>query len=157
MSAPRPAGSPTVCCNTVAARVFAVDVGYGQLAWSLRQDPRVVNIERQNIRTLDGLSAQPSLSVIDVSFISLTTVIPAVLRLLAPGGHGIALIKPQFEVGRGRVGKGGVVRDPALHHEVVSRLQAQAADWGLVPKGLIESPLRGAKGNTEFLWYWQKS
>ena len=140
-----------------AARVFAVDVGYGQLAWSLRQDPRVVNIERQNIRTLDGLSAEPSLSVIDVSFISLTTVIPAVLRLLAPGGHGIALIKPQFEVGRGRVGKGGIVRDPALHREVVSRLQAQAADWGLIPKGLIESPLRGAKGNTEFLWYWQKS
>ena len=139
-----------------AARVFAVDVGYGQLAWPLRQDPRVVNIERQNIRTLAGLSAQPNLSVIDVSFISLTTVIPAVLRLLAPGGHGIALIKPQFEVGRGRVGKGGIVRDPALHREVVSRLQAQAADWGLTLKGLIKSPLRGPKGNTEFLWYWQK-
>ncbi len=141
-----------------AARVFAVDVGYGQLAWSLRQDPRVVTIERQNIRTLDPalLRVQPSLSVIDVSFISLTTVIPAVITLLAPGGCGIALIKPQFEVGRGRVGKGGIVRDPALHTEVVNRLQAQAVDWGLAPRGLIESPVLGAKGNKEFLWYWRK-
>lgn len=141
-----------------AAQVFAVDVGYGQLAWSLRQDPRVVNIERQNIRTLAPalLGAQPGLSVIDVSFISLTTVIPAVRTLLAPGGHGIALIKPQFEVGRGRVGKGGIVRDPALHEEVVNRLQAQAADWRLTPRGLIESPVLGSKGNKEFLWYWQK-
>lgn len=141
-----------------AAQVFAVDVGYGQLAWSLRQDPRVVNIERQNIRTLDPafLSAQPSLSVIDASFISLTRVIPAVVTLLALGGHGIALIKPQFELGKGRVGKGGVVRDPALHTAVVNRLQTQAADWGLRPLGLIESPVLGSKGNTEFLWHWQK-
>ena len=141
-----------------AAQVFAVDVGYGQLVWSLRQDPRVVNIERQNIRTLDPalLSVQPSLSVIDASFISLTTVIPAVIKLLAPGGYGIALIKPQFEVGKGRVEKGGIVRDPALHQEVVDRLQAQAADWGLTLRGLIESPVLGSKGNKEFLWYWQK-
>ena len=104
-----------------ATKVFAVDVGYGQLAWSLRQDPRVVNMERCNIRSLspDGLSPTPSLAVIDASFISLKLVIPHVVRLIAPKGEIVALVKPQFEVGKGRVGKGGVVRDPALHEEVV--------------------------------------
>lgn len=141
-----------------AAKVFAVDVGYGQLAWSLRQDSRVVNLERRNIRTLDPaeLTETPSLAVIDASFISLTLVIPQVLSLLTPGGKIIALIKPQFEVGKGRVGKGGVVRDTVLHEEVVSRLCAQAAEWGIEVKGVIESPLRGPKGNKEFLFYLQK-
>ncbi len=141
-----------------ATKVFAVDVGYGQLAWPLQQDPRVVSLERHNIRTLDPtlLTEQPTLAVIDASFISLSTVMPYVIPLLTPDGAGIALIKPQFEVGKGRVGKGGIVRDPARHEEVVNRLQVQAADWGLDVKGVIESPVLGAKGNKEFLWYWQK-
>jgi len=141
-----------------AAKVFAVDVGYGQLAWSLQQDPRVVNLERRNIRRLDPtlLTEQPTLAVIDASFISLSTVMPYVTSLLTPDGAGIALIKPQFEVGKGRVGKGGIVRDPALHEEVVNRLQEQAAGWGLDVRGVMESPVLGAKGNKEFLWYWQK-
>jgi 23S rRNA (cytidine1920-2'-O)/16S rRNA (cytidine1409-2'-O)-methyltransferase len=141
-----------------ATKVFAVDVGYGQLAWSLRQDPRVVNLERCNIRTLEKevLDEIPSLAVIDASFISLTLVLPKVLALIAPRGIVIALIKPQFEVGRGRVGKGGVVRDPALHAEVVERLQAQAESWGVEVKGVITSPLLGPKGNKEFLFCLQK-
>lgn len=136
-----------------AAKVFAVDVGYGQLAWPLRQDPRVVNLERRNIRTLDAsaLTETPGVAVIDTSFISLTLVIPKVLSLVAPHGTVIALIKPQFEVGKGRVGKGGVVRDAALHTEVVSRLCAQVEEWGAEVVGVIESPLRGPKGNKEFL------
>lgn len=141
-----------------AAKVFAVDVGYGQLAWSLRQDQRVVNLERCNIRTLDPglLTEQPTLAVIDASFISLTLVMPTVLALLAHEGRGIALIKPQFEVGKGKVGKGGVVRDPQLHDEVVTRLQAQGEEWQIHSHGVIASPVLGAKGNKEFLWYWQK-
>ena len=139
-------------------KVFAVDVGYGQLAWSLRQDPRVVNLERRNIRTLNPaeLPETPTLAVIDVSFISLSIVIPQVLELIAPHGRLIALLKPQFEVGKGRVGKGGVVRDPALHAEVGARLRAQAEEWQVEVKGEIESPLRGPKGNKEFLFHLQK-
>jgi len=135
-----------------------VDVGYGQLAWSLRQDPRVVNLERCNIRTLDPalLTERPTLAVIDVSFISLTLVIPKVLTLISPRGTVIALIKPQFEVGKGEIGKGGVVRDPALHAEVIARLRAQAEGWGVEVKGVIESPLLGPKGNREFFIYLQK-
>jgi 23S rRNA (cytidine1920-2'-O)/16S rRNA (cytidine1409-2'-O)-methyltransferase len=141
-----------------AAKVFAVDVGYGQLAWSLRQDPRVVSLERRNIRTLDPaeLTETPTLAVIDASFISLSLVIPRVLALIAPHGSLIALIKPQFEVGKGRVGKGGVVRDPALHAEVVAGLRAQAKEWDVEVKGVIESPLLGPKGNKEFLFCVQK-
>lgn len=141
-----------------AARVFAVDVGYGQLAWSLRQDQRVVNLERRNIRTLDAsvLAQTPSLAVIDVSFISLSLVIPKVLSLIAPHGTIIALIKPQFEVGKGRVGKGGVVRDAALHSAVISQLCAQVEEWGGEVTGVIESPLRGPKGNKEFFLYLRK-
>jgi 23S rRNA (cytidine1920-2'-O)/16S rRNA (cytidine1409-2'-O)-methyltransferase len=141
-----------------AAKVFAVDVGYGQLAWSLRQDPRVINLERRNIRTLSPaeLSETPSLAVIDASFISLALVIPPVLRLLTPQGRIVALIKPQFEVGKGRVGKGGVVRDPALHAEVVEKISAQAHAWQVDILGVIESPLLGPKGNKEFLLYLQK-
>ena len=141
-----------------AAKVFAVDVGYGQLAWSLRQDPRVMNLERCNIRILtsDELTEVPSLAVIDASFISLTLVIPKVLSLIADKGEVVALVKPQFEVGKGRVGKGGVVRDPALHEEVLAQLQRQADVWQVEVKGVIESSLRGAKGNREFLLYLQK-
>ncbi len=141
-----------------AAKVFAVDVGYGQLAWSLRQDPRVVNLERRNIRSLapDELIPTPSLAVIDASFISLTLVIPHVISLIVDKGEIVALVKPQFEVGKGRVGKGGVVRDPALHAEVLADLQAHADGWQLEVKGMTESPLRGPKGNKEFLLYVQK-
>ena len=141
-----------------AAKVFAVDVGYGQLAWSLRQDPRVVNLERRNIRSLalDELIPTPSLAVIDASFISLTLIIPHVIGLIAAKGEIVALVKPQFEVGKGRVGKGGVVRDPALHAEVLADLQARANQWQLEVRGVTESPLRGPKGNKEFLLYVQK-
>lgn len=141
-----------------AARVYAVDVGYGQLAWSLRQDPRVVSLERCNIRLLDAaaLPQTPSLAVIDVSFISLTLVIPKVVGLIAPDGMLIALVKPQFEVGKGKVGKGGVVRDPALHASVIAHLQAHAEQWQVEVKGVVESPLLGPKGNKEFLLYLQK-
>jgi 23S rRNA (cytidine1920-2'-O)/16S rRNA (cytidine1409-2'-O)-methyltransferase len=141
-----------------ARKVFAVDVGYGQLAWSLRQDPRVVSIERTNIRTLDPtlLDETPTLAVIDASFISLALVIPKVLEVIAAQGAIIALIKPQFEVGKGKVGKGGVVRDPVLHAEVVDRFRGQAEAWNVEVKGLMESPLLGPKGNKEFLLYLQK-
>ena len=141
-----------------AVKVFAVDVGYGQLAWSLRQDPRVVSVERCNIRALtpEMLSEIPTLAVIDASFISLTLVVPKVLSLIAPQGTVIALIKPQFEVGKGKVGKGGVVRDPRLHTEVVERLRARAEEWQVEIKGVIESPLLGPKGNKEFFLCLQK-
>jgi 23S rRNA (cytidine1920-2'-O)/16S rRNA (cytidine1409-2'-O)-methyltransferase len=135
-----------------AAKVFAIDVGYGQLAWSLRQDPRVVNLERCNIRTLDQnlLAEIPTFAVVDASFISLTLVLPKVLTLIAPFSTIVALIKPQFEVGKGRVGKGGVVRDPALHSEVVTQIRARAEEWKVEIKGVVESPLLGPKGNKEF-------
>lgn len=141
-----------------AAKVFAVDVGYGQLAWTLRQDPRVVTLERRNVRGLSAneLSPTPDLAVVDASFISLTIVIPKVLGLIAAAARLLALVKPQFEVGRGRVGKGGVVRDPGLHAEVLARLRANAAAWRVDVTGVVESPLRGPKGNTEFFLLLQK-
>ena len=134
-----------------AARVYAVDVGYGQLAWSLRQDPRVVCLERVNIRHLEKLPEPVTLATVDVSFIGLDLVLPRVQALLAPAGEAIALIKPQFEVGKGRVGKGGVVRDPALHREVTIRVLSSAGAIGLAPAGLIRSPITGPAGNVEFL------
>ena len=141
-----------------AAKVFAVDVGYGQLAWKLRRDPRVVNLERRHVRSLaaDELTSTPDLAVIDASFISLTLVIPKVLSLIADRGQVLALVKPQFEVGKGRVGKRGVVRDSRLHVEVLNRLQAHADAWGVDGKGIVESPLRGPKGNVEFFLYLEK-
>ena len=136
-----------------AAKVFAVDVGYGQLAWKLRQDPRVVCMEKTNIRYLtpDQLDVAPELAVIDASFISLGKVLPATVRLVRPGGRIIALIKPQFEVGRGEVGKGGIVRDPAAHEKAIEGVRQAARDMGLVVSGLCDSPIRGADGNAEFL------
>jgi 23S rRNA (cytidine1920-2'-O)/16S rRNA (cytidine1409-2'-O)-methyltransferase len=136
-----------------AARVFAVDVGYGQLDWKLRNDARVVVFEKTNIRYLEA-SALPSrvnLATIDVSFISLKLVLPAVKKLLEPGADVIALIKPQFEVGKGQVGKGGVVRSPADHQRVVEEVESSAAALGFHSHGVIESPLLGPKGNKEFL------
>jgi 23S rRNA (cytidine1920-2'-O)/16S rRNA (cytidine1409-2'-O)-methyltransferase len=139
-----------------ARRVYAIDVGYGQLDWRLRQDPRVVVIERRNIRELPATTVLEAvgLAVVDVSFISLALVLPTVRRLLAPAADVVALVKPQFEVGKGRVGKGGVVRDPALHREAVEAVRAAAGRLGLVERGFVESPLRGPRGNREFFLHW---
>jgi len=138
-----------------AARVIAVDVGYGQLAWRLRQDPRVVPMERKNARYLspgDIGDERVDLAVVDVSFISLKKIISPLRALIkSDTGEAIALIKPQFEAGRGRVGKGGIVRDPEILREVLNGLLQwfQDEDWGI--GGLIPSPIRGQKGNREFL------
>ncbi|MFZ2950092.1 MAG: TlyA family RNA methyltransferase [Desulfuromonadaceae bacterium] len=136
-----------------AARIFAIDVGYGQLAWKLQQDPRVVSMERTNIRTVtpDQLDELPELAVVDASFISLSKVLPATAALLKPGGRIIALIKPQFEVGKGEVGQGGIVRDPAAHEKVIEDVRQTAFDLGLTVSGLCDSPITGADGNREFL------
>jgi 23S rRNA (cytidine1920-2'-O)/16S rRNA (cytidine1409-2'-O)-methyltransferase len=134
-----------------AVRVYAVDVGYGQLDWRLRQDPRVVVLERTNIRYLQGLPEPVDLAVVDVSFISLRLVLPVVRSLLKPQGRIIALIKPQFEAGRGQVGKGGVVKDPQVHRQVLEAAFADAEEVRLAVLGLIRSPLVGPAGNIEFL------
>jgi 23S rRNA (cytidine1920-2'-O)/16S rRNA (cytidine1409-2'-O)-methyltransferase len=135
------------------ARVFSVDVGYGQLAWKLRNDSRVVVFERTNIRYLKlcTLPSAADLATIDVSFISLKLVLSHVKTLLAPGGEVIALIKPQFEVGKGKVGKGGVVRSAEEHARVIEEIKAAAAELGFLVRGVTESPLLGPKGNKEFL------
>ncbi|MDB4609653.1 TlyA family RNA methyltransferase [Verrucomicrobia bacterium] len=141
-----------------AARVFAVDVGYGQLAWKLREDPAVVNMERCNIKDLtpDCLSERPALAVIDASFISLSKVLPPTLSLLTGDGEVVALIKPQFEVGRNQVGKGGIVKDPKLQEQVVEEICQLAVTLNCEVKGVVESPILGAKGNREFLINLQK-
>lgn len=141
-----------------ARKVFAIDVGYGQLAWKLRQDERVVCLERTNIRFLEprALSEVPDLAVIDASFISLEKVLPNTLRLVKEGGEIVALIKPQFEVGRGQVGKGGVVRDEKKHREVIDSICSLVETLGLEVKGVLESPLLGPKGNKEFLIHLKK-
>lgn len=142
-----------------AVKVYAVDVGYGQLAWKLQNDERVINMERCNIRylSLADLDEVPSLAVIDASFISLEKVLPNTLDLITADGQIVALIKPQFEVGRGQVGKGGIVKDETLHQAVVARIQKVACDLDCQVLGLIESPIRGAKGNIEFLIHLAKS
>jgi len=141
-----------------AIKVFAVDVGYGQLAWKLREDPRVVNLEKTNIRFLEPetLSAVPDLAVIDASFISLEKILPAVIRLIQENGFIVALVKPQFEVGKGEVGKGGVVRDHEKHHRVLDTVAVLAENLGLSVRGVTESPITGPKGNREFLMVMDK-
>jgi len=136
-------------------RVYAVDVGYGQLSWKLQRDPRVRNLQRRNIRHLarDDVGEEIDLAVIDASFISLKLVIPAVLRFLKTGGELLSLVKPQFEVGKGEVGKGGVVRDTEKHQEVVENLIVFSRDLGCTYRGVVESPLRGPRGNREFFLY----
>jgi 23S rRNA (cytidine1920-2'-O)/16S rRNA (cytidine1409-2'-O)-methyltransferase len=138
-----------------AARVYDVDVGYGQLAWRLRQDPRVIILERTNIRYLprEAIPEDIDLAVVDVSFISLKLVLPQVSLFLRPGGAILALVKPQFEVGKGQVGKGGVVRDPQLQLEAVAEIQGFAQSLGLTAVGVIPSPILGPKGNQEYLLY----
>jgi 23S rRNA (cytidine1920-2'-O)/16S rRNA (cytidine1409-2'-O)-methyltransferase len=146
-------GFTDVLLRRGAKKVFAIDVGYGQLAWSLRSDPRVVVIERQNIRHLDPtkIGETADLAVIDTSFISLTLVLPKVQSLLAPASPIIALVKPQFEVGPKDVGKGGVVRDPVKRLAAIEKIVAFAAENGLKVKGRTESPILGPAGNVEFL------
>ena len=138
-----------------AVRVVAIDVGYGQLDWKLRNDPRVVVFEKTNIRYFEpsALSFSPDIAAVDVSFISLKLVLPCVKNLLSQGGEIVALIKPQFEVGKGKVGKGGVVRSPEEHQRVIEEIKAASADLGYFISGVTESPLLGPKGNREFLIY----
>ena len=147
-------GFTDVLLQRGAPRVYAVDVGHGQLAWKLRTDPRVVVLERTNIRLIgrDQVPEPVDLIVCDVSFIGLEKALPAALTLAAPGAWLAALIKPQFEVGKGQVGKGGIVRDPALHEAVCERIAAWIAGlpgWSVV--GVVPSPIEGADGNREFL------
>ncbi|MEX0922872.1 MAG: TlyA family RNA methyltransferase [Rhodovibrionaceae bacterium] len=147
-------GFTDVLLTQDAARVYAVDVGHGQLAWKLRQDARVAVLEKTNARhlTVEQVPEAIDLVVCDASFIGLEVVLPAGLALTRPGARVVALIKPQFEVGRERVGKGGVVRDPQLHREVCERISAWlAARPGWRTLGVVESPITGPEGNVEFL------
>ena len=136
-----------------ASKVFAIDVGYGQLDWKIRSDPRVVVMERTNIRyvTPEQLGEPLDLSVIDVSFISLKIVLPTIKTLLKPTGQVLCLIKPQFEAGREKVGKKGVVRDPETHKEVLDMFVSLADELGMKILGLTFSPVKGPEGNIEFL------
>jgi 23S rRNA (cytidine1920-2'-O)/16S rRNA (cytidine1409-2'-O)-methyltransferase len=147
-------GFTDVLLRRGAARVYAIDVGYGQLAWSIRQDARVVVLERENVRTieLEKVPEPCDLAVIDVSFISLTLVLPRVAELLRGGGKPIiALVKPQFEVGRGNVGKGGVVRDEEARLATIEKIRAWAAEHGFATGDAVESPITGPAGNVEYL------
>ena len=136
-----------------AARVLAVDAGTNQLVWKLREDPRVEVREKTNAKTLkpDDFDSPLDLIVIDVSFISVTKIIPVLSALLKPEGKVVILIKPQFEVGKGEVGKGGIVREPEKHQRVITEVNASAANHGLIPTALIDSPITGAEGNKEFV------
>ena len=142
-----------------AAKVFAIDVGYGQLDYKLRTDGRVVNMERTNIRYLDESTIEPKADFvsIDVSFISLKHMFPKVVTTTKEEACCVCLIKPQFEAGREKVGKGGIVRDPAVHKEVIGNVIGYAEENGLVPQDLTYSPIKGAKGNIEYLMLLQKS
>lgn len=149
-------GGFTDCClQHGASQVYAVDVGYGQLAWELRQDPRVVVMERCNARNLtrDMVGAPPSRFVADCSFISLKIVLPPLIPLLDANPEGVVLIKPQFEAGKDQIGKGGVVRDEAVREQVVDAIGAAARAWGFRAMDVVPSPLLGPAGNREFLGY----
>ncbi len=142
-----------------ATKVFAIDVGYGQLDWKLRNDPRVVNMEKVNIRYLDFETVDKDIDFIsiDVSFISLKLVFPVASKLLSETGSIVCLVKPQFEAGREQVGKKGIVRDINVHKEVIRNVIGYAKDCGLYPQGLTFSPVTGAKGNIEYLLHLKKS
>jgi 23S rRNA (cytidine1920-2'-O)/16S rRNA (cytidine1409-2'-O)-methyltransferase len=144
-------GFTDVLLQRGAARVYAVDVGQGQLDWNLRQDERVVVLERTNARYLESLAEPIDLAVIDVSFISLKLILPAVRKWLAAEADVVALIKPQFEAGPESVGKGGIVRDPAVHRAVLTDLLTWAAGQGWGVRGLTRSSIQGADGNVEYL------
>ena len=141
-----------------ASKVYAVDVGYGQLAWKLREDPRVVCLERTNARYLthEQIPDELDFASIDVSFISLKLILPAVAGVLKEGGQVASLVKPQFEAGKEKVGKKGVVRDPAVHKEVLEHYLEHAKEAGFGVLGLTYSPIRGPEGNIEYLGFLQK-
>jgi 23S rRNA (cytidine1920-2'-O)/16S rRNA (cytidine1409-2'-O)-methyltransferase len=149
-------GFTDVALQRGAKHVYAVDVGYGQLAWALRQDPRVTVMERTNVRYLkpESLGEPPSLIVADLSFISLDKVLPAFAELIAPGGEAVTLVKPQFEAGREAV-KGGVVRDPKTHLRVLEQVQAAGERHGWKIVAVTHSPVKGPEGNIEFLAHWK--
>ncbi len=156
-------GFTDVLLQRGAAHVYAVDVGYGILDWALRQDPRVTVLERTNIRHLDALPSPPdeppplpACATIDVSFISLRLVLPPVQRLIAPTAWIVALVKPQFEAGSKNVGKGGVVRDSAVHRRVLREVLHAATEQDWTPRGLVRSPITGPAGNVEFLVWLQR-
>lgn len=137
-----------------ASRVYAIDVGYGQLAWSLRQDARVIVMERTNVRYLEQLPEPVHVVTIDISFISLTKVLPVVVKWLdSPSAPVLALVKPQFEAGRAFVERGGVVRDPRVHRQVLEQVARAATDCGLHVWGLVRSPITGPAGNVEFFMH----
>ncbi|MDB5083145.1 MAG: TlyA family rRNA (cytidine-2-O)-methyltransferase [Bacilli bacterium] len=140
-----------------AAKVYAVDVGYGQLAWSLRQDPRVVVMERTNFRHLqpEKIAGDVGIAVMDVSFISIRLLLPVLLRTLIPLGHILSLVKPQFEAGKEHVGKHGIVRDPEVHRSVLIRVSQAALALGMQILGYTFSPITGGDGNIEFLMHLQ--
>lgn len=144
-------GFTDVLLQRGAKRVYAIDVGYGQLAWKLRQDSRVVVMERTNARHLESLAEPVHIVVIDVSFISLKLILPAVWNWLADRGDVVLLIKPQFEAGRDQVGKGGIIKDPAVHRAVLEDVLGWAVNAGWTVAGLIPSPVTGTDGNIEFL------
>ena len=142
-----------------AQKVYAIDVGYGQLDYKLRTDPRVINMERTNIRYMDtALIEEPvDFISIDVSFISLDLILPVAAEVLSETGRVLCLVKPQFEAGRSQVGKKGIVRDPAVHKEVIIKVAGYAEKNGLYPQGLTFSPVTGAKGNIEYLLYLERN
>ncbi|MBW3670037.1 MAG: TlyA family RNA methyltransferase [Acidobacteria bacterium] len=147
-------GFTDVLLSGGALRVFAIDVGYGQLDQKLREDPRVVVMERTNARYLEPEDIDPfDFASIDVSFISLEMILPVAVRLSRPSFHLVALIKPQFEAGRENIGKGGIVREQSVRDEVVERIAAFTRSQGMEVIGVIESPIRGAEGNVEYLMY----
>jgi len=137
-------------------RVYAVDVGYGQLDWALRQDTRVVTMDRTNIRYVDSLPEPVDVAVVDVSFISLRLVLPTVVQLLTPSGDAVVLIKPQFEAGREQVEKGGVIRDLQVHEQVLRRVAEWAPQFGFSLLGFTASPIKGPAGNVEYFAHLRK-
>ena len=141
-----------------AKRVYAVDVGYGQLAWKLRTDERVINMEKTNARFLtpEDFPELMDWMTTDVAFISLTKILPAAYSILKEDGSGVALIKPQFEAGRDKVGKNGVVRDPAVHEEVIQRILTFNEELGFKTLGIVHSPIQGPQGNIEYLYWFNK-
>ena len=151
-------GFTDVLLQNGATRVYAVDVGYGQLAWSLRNDPRVVSMERTNVRyiTSEQIPEMLDLAVMDVSFISIELILPAIFPLLKDGADVVCLIKPQFEAGREEVGKKGVVRDSSVHQRVIERILSVVPQFGYSAVGLDYSPIRGPEGNIEYLCHLRK-
>ena len=152
-------GFTDVMLQNGASQVFSVDVGTNQLAWKLRNDPRVVSMEQFNFRYAkpDDFEVTPSFASIDVSFISLNLILPALHNILAEDGQVVALIKPQFEAGRDQIGKNGIIRDNAVHQKVLETVTSFAVDFGFTVKGIDFSPIQGGHGNIEFLAHLQKS